>query len=230
MYWSLSYHWSRASLDGPPQSKTVLLRFCKSKRIRPVQSRKLVYSFKCGHCCNKGTTPTGDCVYLKFHSEGLPYWHEAKKATLNCCSAHSPISGWTWNISLQFLVRNSYSHQVTLICFTGSYWNNEQNRKSFFCDYAASRGFDPLVSNNWYTTSTDDVLAFKVSTKNNFMLFLNIKQRGAQVMKFYARNLGSALQQLFPDIGLDEDKFKLPQSMHVALFNEINYSHSLLLA
>lgn len=42
------------------------------------------------------------------------------------------------------------------------YWNNVDNRKKFFIDYAARNHFDPLVANNWYNVPRDDIIAEKV--------------------------------------------------------------------
>lgn len=37
----------------------------------------------------------------------------------------------------------------------GNFWASKDNRKLFFDDFAASRGFDPLIPDNWNVTLAD---------------------------------------------------------------------------
>ena len=39
------------------------------------------------------------------------------------------------------------------------------SRKKFFEDYASTNGFDPLIPENWYSQSRQQILAFKVNKK-----------------------------------------------------------------
>ena len=34
---------------------------------------------------------------------------------------------------------------------SGNYWNNDDNKREFFKQFAAKRGFDPLIATNWYS-------------------------------------------------------------------------------
>jgi hypothetical protein len=50
-------------------------------------------------------------------------------------------------------------------------WQDVNNRRKFFEDYARVRGFDPLQPDRWYF-STDDILATKVCSCS-LVIFLN---------------------------------------------------------
>ncbi len=39
------------------------------------------------------------------------------------------------------------------------------NRKQFFVEFAANKGFDPFVAQNWYSVSAKEILNSKVSKK-----------------------------------------------------------------
>jgi len=41
------------------------------------------------------------------------------------------------------------------------YWQNLDNRKRFFKEYAAERGFNPTLIDNWRTVTVDDIVARK---------------------------------------------------------------------
>jgi len=43
-------------------------------------------------------------------------------------------------------------------------WNNKEEGKIFFENFAKLHGFDPLVAANWYRQSVSDLLALKVSS------------------------------------------------------------------
>lgn len=40
---------------------------------------------------------------------------------------------------------------------TGLYWHKTENRRNFFERYAEQHQFDPLVPQNWYNISEDDI-------------------------------------------------------------------------
>lgn len=42
------------------------------------------------------------------------------------------------------------------------YWNNAENRKKFFVDYAKHEKFDPLIPAHWYSQPNDRIMAFPV--------------------------------------------------------------------
>jgi hypothetical protein len=37
------------------------------------------------------------------------------------------------------------------------YWQSKENRKKFFDQYAQEKGFDPLLPDNWYTTTRTNI-------------------------------------------------------------------------
>ncbi len=41
--------------------------------------------------------------------------------------------------------------------FTGKYWKDTHNRRKFFIEFAAQKGFDPLVAENWNNIKTKDI-------------------------------------------------------------------------
>ena len=54
-----------------------------------------------------------------------------------------------------------------LFCFIECYWNDADNRRSFFEKYAKEHGFNPLVPENWYTISAYDCMTQKVRKNKN---------------------------------------------------------------
>jgi len=42
------------------------------------------------------------------------------------------------------------------------YWLRIENRRKFFCEFAAERGFDPLVVENWQNTMKKELDAKQV--------------------------------------------------------------------
>ena len=60
------------------------------------------------------------------------------------------------NLILHILFSNSTINTI------GSYWHDLNNRKSFFDDFAKSKGFDPLLPENWYKIPRDEVIEYKV--------------------------------------------------------------------
>eukprot|EP00026_Physarum_polycephalum_P001914 Phypoly_transcript_01917.p1 GENE.Phypoly_transcript_01917~~Phypoly_transcript_01917.p1 ORF type:complete len:811 (+),score=69.95 Phypoly_transcript_01917:211-2643(+) len=76
-------------------------------------------------------------------------------------------------------------------------WDTPESRRKFFKDYAQKYGFDSLKAENWYLQSKDRILAFK---------------GGFMVMAYHNNDITKALQDLFPDIGIDSYKFQLRQN------------------
>lgn len=44
----------------------------------------------------------------------------------------------------------------------GNYWDQVANRRIYFENFAAFKGFDPLVVNNWYNVTAEEILHHKV--------------------------------------------------------------------
>jgi len=75
-----------------------------------------------------------------------------------------------------------------------SKYSDPASRRNFFEEYAVEQGFDPLNPKNWYSQSVH-----KISSK-----------KGAQtVIMHYRNNLSRALLDIFPDIGLEDSKFRI---------------------
>lgn len=47
-------------------------------------------------------------------------------------------------------------------CFAGGYWSEMKNRKLFFDTFALENQFDPLVPDNWYSTTKKSLISHKV--------------------------------------------------------------------
>jgi hypothetical protein len=94
------------------------------------------------------------------------------------------------------------------------HWSIDESKhvKQFFDDFAKNAGFDALVPQNWYNVKTKDIMA----------------QGGASVLHKYAGSLQSALQDIYPTIGLDVSKFPKINSM-LKHFYTIHFGHSYLL-
>eukprot|EP00026_Physarum_polycephalum_P009775 Phypoly_transcript_09911.p1 GENE.Phypoly_transcript_09911~~Phypoly_transcript_09911.p1 ORF type:complete len:388 (-),score=61.92 Phypoly_transcript_09911:195-1190(-) len=72
-------------------------------------------------------------------------------------------------------------------------WTQESDRKAFFDNFAASRGFDPHVADNWYDVTTRE-----------------LDQRGFDgILRYYGGKLSDCLVQLYPNIGLEKSKFNI---------------------
>lgn len=51
---------------------------------------------------------------------------------------------------------------IFLTLILGKYWLDIKNRRNFYLKFAQSRGFDPLVGENWSKYNADHVMAAKV--------------------------------------------------------------------
>eukprot|EP00026_Physarum_polycephalum_P001103 Phypoly_transcript_01104.p1 GENE.Phypoly_transcript_01104~~Phypoly_transcript_01104.p1 ORF type:complete len:992 (-),score=189.41 Phypoly_transcript_01104:668-3643(-) len=72
------------------------------------------------------------------------------------------------------------------------YWTNFQNRKTFFDQFAAKRGFDPRNPEKWYCFSQADFLA---------------EEGGKTLLHLYNFSYITALLDVYPDIGLHQMGF-----------------------
>ena len=97
-----------------------------------------------------------------------------------------------------------------------------QNCKRFLDDFAASQGFDPLLPQNWYPISTNQVLKSKVSTRQNisitstliyidlsfFLFVLTYIQGGFGIIEQFKGSLVDALQKVYPNVVFNTNLFK----------------------
>eukprot|EP00026_Physarum_polycephalum_P002023 Phypoly_transcript_02027.p1 GENE.Phypoly_transcript_02027~~Phypoly_transcript_02027.p1 ORF type:complete len:816 (+),score=61.48 Phypoly_transcript_02027:208-2655(+) len=71
-------------------------------------------------------------------------------------------------------------------------WQHIENRRKVFESYAASNSFDPLLAENWYAQPIEHIMAIKG------MKWL---------ISYHGNKVATALEDLFPDIGLDKSLF-----------------------
>lgn len=96
--------------------------------------------------------------------------------------------------------------------------------RMFFEKYAKSNNFDPLVPENWYNISRQEVLSIKVycamvSDVNN-----NSFTKGATaILSSYRGSVKRAIIDLFPEIGLDPSKFTTLPCKFGVLFVAVAY-------
>jgi len=79
----------------------------------------------------------------------------------------------------------------------GKYWADLNNQKELLVSFSKEHGFDPLVSENWYSVHSDVFSKYKGASS---------------VLSYYGGSMTTAVLHLFKDIGLDASKFpnKLP--------------------
>ena len=101
------------------------------------------------------------------------------------------------------------------------HWLDMANRKSFFDGIAQANGFDPLIPQNWYSSSYDKITEAKVTLQISlihFRISLMILMQGYLVLqRVYKNNFVLALMHVYPDIGLDPNKFPFsPKGMQLS--------------
>jgi len=106
------------------------------------------------------------------------------------------------------LVIFSFNYSL-LIHNEGKYWVDARNRRRVFQQFSIEHNFDPLVPENWYTTNIKQFKTFKVAFPTSPLpLFILLHKKDAkQVLSYYKRDLGKALEHLFPNVGIDRSKF-----------------------
>lgn len=57
--------------------------------------------------------------------------------------------------------------------FIGGYWSEPKNRKRFFDEFARDSNFDPLVPENWYSVTTNEIEQRKVFSPLSFSPLLH---------------------------------------------------------
>lgn len=75
---------------------------------------------------------------------------------------------------------------------TDNFWKEATNRRQFFDEYARDRKFDPLVAENWYSVLYEDLVEHK---------------GGSRVIRYHG-TYSKALQELYPEISFNMDRFK----------------------
>lgn len=115
---------------------------------------------------------------------------------------------------------NSLDFQVRRVLFVyyvnvlvENYWAQEPNQRKFFISFARSNGFDLLVPENWYSIGNDQVVSFRVSLSIRIVKRAHILQGGYAVLEYYGGSVPKSLLHLFPNIGLDINRFSNKPSM-----------------
>jgi len=89
------------------------------------------------------------------------------------------------------------------------YWMNTSNRKEFFEEFAKINGFDSLIAQNWYSVTKKQILEHKSA---------------GSVLIYYEGSFIAALQDLYPTLNLDENKFSiLPKNFWTSPTNQKQY-------
>eukprot|EP00026_Physarum_polycephalum_P003023 Phypoly_transcript_03032.p1 GENE.Phypoly_transcript_03032~~Phypoly_transcript_03032.p1 ORF type:complete len:830 (+),score=97.20 Phypoly_transcript_03032:47-2536(+) len=73
-----------------------------------------------------------------------------------------------------------------------NYYVDTKNRRHFFDTFARSKGLNPLVPSTWYSITQDMIL----------------QEKGGQAVLAYMGGYCKAVMHLYPDIGLDRNKFQ----------------------
>ena len=121
-------------------------------------------------------------------------------------------------ISNQYIINYSLP---SFCLFFVDVWGDLGNQRKFFENYAETKGFDPLVPENWYLQSTEGIsdvkvyccllllLCFFCLFVCRFDMMLMVLQGANKIISFYNRSIAKALLTIFPDIGL------LPAKLHM---------------
>lgn len=92
-----------------------------------------------------------------------------------------------------------------------AYWQAVANRRKFFVDIADDKGFDPMVADNWYALTLEEVIQHKVRKKKGGGLFsqhLYLREQNATlVLAYYNGSFENALVHLFPEVSLERGEF-----------------------
>lgn len=106
--------------------------------------------------------------------------------------------------------KNHESFEIKAYYCLGGHWSSAQEQRKFFDDYALENNFDPLIPDNWYKVAYYAILTKKVVY---FLLLLSchllssIMQHGQAILAKH-KSIKRALMTIYPDIGLEEKKFK----------------------
>ena len=79
---------------------------------------------------------------------------------------------------------------------------------------AKAKGFDPLIADNWYSLTIHDYMTFKVFSFSSLPSFSHLlilfvqKEKAGGVLRYYGSSPRKALMDVYPNIGLNEKKFR----------------------
>jgi len=85
-------------------------------------------------------------------------------------------------------------HSFSNLFITGAFWKELKNRKKVFDRFAKENKFDPLIADNWYS------IGYRSMADAS-------KGISSVLQYYYGNNLKKALLHVYPNIGLDKNKF-----------------------
>lgn len=95
------------------------------------------------------------------------------------------------------------------------------NRRQFFEEFAAKKGFNPLSAENWYSVNRKDILKKRVKYLADVFLrayeLIYFVKGGITILKLCS-NLPEALTQSFPELKLDSTRFQRSPSIHFIIY------------
>eukprot|EP00026_Physarum_polycephalum_P000662 Phypoly_transcript_00663.p1 GENE.Phypoly_transcript_00663~~Phypoly_transcript_00663.p1 ORF type:complete len:1097 (+),score=133.55 Phypoly_transcript_00663:927-4217(+) len=134
-------------------------------------------------------------------------WHKTKSKTISAVKHARSVLAY-YNGSYVTAVTSIYPDigidRNKFSTLPSNYWRDPMNRRNFFDALAKKHGFDPLIRENWY----------KVSGRK-----IRKSKGGETILKFYNDQVGEALLQLYPDIGLEPDHLKFSEGIWVSSEN-----------
>eukprot|EP00026_Physarum_polycephalum_P007313 Phypoly_transcript_07372.p1 GENE.Phypoly_transcript_07372~~Phypoly_transcript_07372.p1 ORF type:complete len:546 (+),score=62.83 Phypoly_transcript_07372:102-1640(+) len=90
-------------------------------------------------------------------------------------------------------------------------WSDEANHRKFFDEFAKSNSFDPLIAENWYQIDHKQL----------------VKKAGGLLVHKYDGSYKKALMQVYPNIGIKEDKFlRVPRNYWASKENRRKFFNS----
>ena len=129
---------------------------------------------------------------------------------------HPPSSSLSLSLSLPLFLSSSLP--LSPLPLKGGFWAEQANRKAFLDEFAKDKGFDPLIPANWYLIKRQQLLKKKVNRKEKTkqenkerrdiivfygLLLIYYLKYSKSVLSYYRSSLGTALLNLYPNIGLE---------------------------
>jgi len=85
------------------------------------------------------------------------------------------------------------------------YWQDVNNRKKFFIDFARAKGFDDTDPHQWQAITNSQIEDEKVRVCMAAVVIANVVPpffQGARLLKLYNHSLRQALESTFPELKL----------------------------
>lgn len=144
----------------------------------------------------------------KFNPYVASNWYNITDATLQQSKDYQDIrsvleyyNGSVVKALVELFTEVNFDDERFVVLPKPSWHTGERGRKDYFVNFAQQRGFDPLVAENWYSVLPSDLFTFRGL------------RAAQQLVSYYSGSYVVALQSLFPNIGLDKDKFSFYPSV-----------------